>query len=63
MWELLLQRRPNRLMEKGTLENAWIEMDETLSDTNFSTENDILEIEPTKWISNSATSSWKLCSS
>ena len=50
-------------MEKGTLKNAWIEMDETLSDTNFSTENDILEIEPTKWISNSATSSWKLCSS
>ena len=50
-------------MEKGALKNAWIEMDETLLDTNFSTENDILEIEPTKWIINSATSSWKLCSS
>lgn len=54
---------PNRLMARGTLEHAWKEMAETLSDSTFSTANDILEAEPTKWIADSAASACMLCNS
>jgi hypothetical protein len=54
---------PNRLMARGTLEHAWKEMAETLSDTTFSTAKDILEAEPTKWIADSAASACMLCNS
>lgn len=54
---------PNRLMARGTLEHAWKEMAETLSDTTFSTAMDILDAEPTKWIADSAASACMLCNS
>lgn len=54
---------PNRLMARGSLEHAWKEMAETLSDTTFSTAMDILDAEPTKWIADSAASACMLCNS
>ncbi|KAF8411089.1 hypothetical protein HHK36_003628 [Tetracentron sinense] len=43
------------------LDQAWKEMAQTLTEANFSNVNEILEVEPPKWLADSAASACMLC--